>query len=324
MYTFLITSFIYPVVVHWVWDTNGFLCAWGPNAIGRFTDGDGAEQVVGMIDFAGSGVVHMTGGVAAFVGAAVTGPRVGAFDGKGLPQQSVIFQTLGTLILWMGWYGFNGVSTLYIANYSGVAAHTMVTTTISAATGCLTCTLIGYLMDHTIDPSNANNGILAGLVGITSPCSTCSNFSAFVIGFSSAFVFYGSMKLMLKLKIDDVVNAAPVHGFCGAWGVICASLFASPHLYDMAYYSSRTELCKGLFYGGGTQFGANFFFMIVILLWVGGMSAILFLGMKFSIGVRVPEEIETAGMDSSKHGGMVDYAVGVAPAAPKAEAGAEA
>ena len=318
------------------WATGGAFSAWryGTAKEGSACKaGDCEEDDVnlmmgcGVIDFAGSGVVHMTGGVAAFVGAFVVGPRAGRFDGGSvnpLPQQSVIFQTLGTLILWMGWYGFNGVSTLYIANYSGVAAHTMVTTTISAATGCLTCTLIGYLMDHTIDPSNANNGILAGLVGVTSPCSTCSNFSAFVIGFSSAFVFYGSMKLMLKLKIDDVVNAAPVHGFCGAWGVICASLFASPHLYDMAYYSSRTELCKGLFYGGGTQFGANFFFMIVILLWVGGMSAILFLGMKFSIGVRVPEEIETAGMDSSKHGGMVDYAVGVAPAAPKAEAGAEA
>ena len=78
------------------------------------------------------------------------------------------------------------------------------------------------------DLSMALNGILAGLVGITSPCSTCSNFAAFVIGFSSAFVFYGSSKLLLKLKIDDVVNAAPVHGFCGAWGVICSALFATP------------------------------------------------------------------------------------------------
>ena len=80
VYTFLITSFIYPVVVHWVWDTNGFLCAWGPNAIGRFTDGDGAEQVVGTIDFAGSGVVHMTGGFAALMGAKILGRRIGRFE----------------------------------------------------------------------------------------------------------------------------------------------------------------------------------------------------------------------------------------------------
>ena len=140
----------------------------------------------GLTDFAGSGVVHVTGGVAALVGATVVGPRTGRFgeDGsvRAMPQQSVIFQTLGTLILWMGWYGFNGVSTLYIQNYSGVAAHTMVTTTIAAATGCLVCTLIGYGVNHTIDPADANNGILAGLVSITAPCSTCSNAGAFIIG----------------------------------------------------------------------------------------------------------------------------------------------
>ena len=151
MYTFLITSFIYPVVVHWVWDTNGFLCAWGPNAIGRFTDGDGAEQVVGMIDFAGSGVVHMTGGFAALMGAKILGRRIGRFEepehlyqghsstlqaratpatpppaaprppsnppvdaAPGSPHHrpSSRAQVLGTFLLWFGWYGFNPGSTL--------------------------------------------------------------------------------------------------------------------------------------------------------------------------------------------------------------------
>ena len=300
------------------WATGGAFSAW---RYGTAKEGDACKagdceeddvnlmMGCGVIDFAGSGVVHMTGGVAAFVGAAVVGPRAGRFDGGSvnpLPQQSVIFQTLGTLILWMGWYGFNGVSTLYIANYSGVAAHTMCTTTISAATGALTNVLLGYAMTHVIDPSLANNGILAGLVGITAPCSTCSMVGAFVIGFTSAFVYYGASKLLKKLKIDDVVDAAPVHGFCGAWGVICAGLFATEHLYSMAYYSTRASKCKGLLYGGGSLFAANCCFVVFVLVWVGITSTLLFITLKFTVQVRVPPEIEETGMDDSKHGGRHD------------------
>merc|ERR1711916_144857 len=106
--------------------------------------------------------------------------------------------------------------------------------------------------EHAIDPGNANNGILAALVG-----------------FTSAWVYYGASKLLLKLKIDDVVNAVPVHGFCGAWGVICAGLFATPHLYGDAYYGQRAETCAGLFYGGSKLIGANFIFVLFVLAWVG-------------------------------------------------------
>jgi Amt family ammonium transporter len=124
----------------------------------------------GVTDFAGSGVVHMTGGVAALVGCIAVGPRAGRFENGAVHEikgQSIIFQTLGTLILWMGWYGFNGASTLYITAYGGVAAHTMVTTTISAATGCLATTLLGYCLTGVVDPADANNSQrLQGGVGI--------------------------------------------------------------------------------------------------------------------------------------------------------------
>lgn len=301
VYSVCLTSFIYPPMVHMGW-TSGAFSAW------RSSD---LMFDCGLTDFAGSGVVHMTGGVAALVGATVVGPRTGRFaeDGsvRAMPQQSVIFQTLGTLILWMGWYGFNGVSTLYIQNYSGVAAHTMVTTTIAAATGCLVCTLIGYGMNHTIDPADANNGILAGLVSITAPCSTCSNAGAFIIGTIGAAIYFFSAKLLIKLKIDDVVNAVPVHGCCGCWGVIAAGLFATPHLYSMAYYSSRADDCAGLFYGGnGSMFMANICFILVVLAWVGTTCTIMFMALKVTVGVRVPLEMEEEGMDSSKHGGIVE------------------
>merc|ERR1711871_1782357 len=113
----------------------------------------------------------------------------------------VIFQTLGTLILWMGWYGFGGV-----------AAHTMVTTTIAASTCCLCTTALGMSQNHYIDPADANNGILAGLVAVTAPCSTCSPWGAFIIGAIASPIYFFASKGLLKAGIDDVVNAIPVHG----------------------------------------------------------------------------------------------------------------
>ena len=305
VYSIVLTGFIYPIVVHAGWG-GGIFSAW------RSSD---LFMGCGVTDFAGSGVVHMCGGVAAFVGAKVVGPRTGRFDGGSvnpIPQQSVIFQTLGTLILWMGWYGFNGVSTLYIGGFGGVAAHTMVTTTISASTCCLVTTALGKKMNGFIDPADANNGILAGLVAITAGCSTVSPIGAFIIGALAAPIYMGASKGLLKMKIDDVVNAVPVHGACGAWGVIAAGLFASPHYYSMAYYSDRAKECAGLFYGGSKLIGANFVFIMFVLLWTGLSTTALFMVCKMTIGVRVSEEMEEAGMDDSKHGGMVDY-IGVAP-----------
>ncbi|CAM9168527.1 unnamed protein product, partial [Scytosiphon promiscuus] len=249
IYSIVLTSFIYPVVVHWGW-AGGWASA--------FVEED-LLFGCGVIDFAGSGVVHMTGGVAALCAAIVVGPRLGRFNEDGtsnsLPQQSAVLQSLGTLILWFGWYGFNGVSTLAVSGLAGVAAKTMVTTTISGACGALTTTLLGKLNLHYWDGGAANNGLLAGLVGVTAGCSTCEPEGAMVIGIVSGFVYTYASKLLAKLQvcvragrmftpagphpikcptsrnpvaqIDDVVDAIPVHLGCGMWGVFAASLFAT-------------------------------------------------------------------------------------------------
>jgi len=305
-YSCVLTGFIYPVCVHMGWSGDGKLSPWREH---RLVGG------CGVVDFAGSGVVHMTGGVASIVASIFVGPRHGRFGPNKihLAQQSVIFQSLGVLILWVGWYGFNGVSTLAITGYGGLAAHVMMTTTISAATACLTTTFIGYLENHVIDPSNANNGILAGLVGITAGCAVVNLWGAFFIGLIAAPIYYASSKLLVYLHIDDVVDAFPVHGCCGAWGVIGASLFATEYYYKIAYYSDddRASECQGVFYGGdGGSIGAALLFVLFIIAWVGSSMTLLLTVLKFTIGVRVSEEVESIGMDDSKHGGHVDVPEG--------------
>jgi Amt family ammonium transporter len=305
IYSAVLTSVIYPPVVHTFWG-NGRFGAWrsqGQNG------GDGKLYAgCGVTDFAGSGVVHMTGGVAALVGAAMIGPRKGRFEANyKLPVGDPVLQSLGVFILWMGWYGFNAVSTLYINGLSAAAAHVCVTTTISAATGCLTSALIGVLMKHEIDHSLVNNGVLAGLVSITAGCPVVSIAGAFCIGFIGAFVYVGASMGMKKLKIDDVVDAVAVHGACGAWGVIAVGWFATPVYYSMGYYSERNKKCAGLFYGGsGATMQAALVAVGTIFLWVGSTSTVLFGTLKVCGLLRVSDAVEEMGMDESKHGGRID------------------
>jgi Amt family ammonium transporter len=296
-YSVCLTAFIYPVVVHWGWNVGGWASAWRESDL---LFGCGAT------DFAGSGVVHMTGGVAAFWGAWWLGPRLTKPE---LPPTSFVFQTLGVLILWFGWYGFNGVSTLYIVGYAGVAAKTMVTTTISAAT-CAICTvyfkafydkMMGYEEKIVIKLSSANNGVLAGLVSITAGCSTVDPYGAFIIGMIAAPVYVISSDKLAFL--DDVVDAVPVHGVCGFYGVFMTGLFATKANYAAAYYGARAEKCAGAFYGGdGSLLGANFVLLIAIIAWTSTCSNVVF-GALYKMGVlRVDPSVEEAGMDSSEHG----------------------
>jgi len=150
----------------------------------------------------------------------------------------------------------------------------------------------------------ANNGVLAGLVGITAGCATVEPYAAFFIGFGASFVYVFSSKFLKKMGIDDVVDACPVHGFCGFYGVISAALWTTPHNYASAYgiYDGADEKCQGLFYGGGQQLGASFVFLLFVLAWAGGWSCLVFGALKAMGLLRISEEVEEEGMDSSEHG----------------------
>ena len=289
------------------WGGNGWASPW----LGS-DNKDDYFMGCGVIDFAGSGVVHMTGGVAALVGATLLGPRKSFVDGvSNVPTYGAVFQTLGTLILWFGWYGFNGGSTLYIVGYGQVAAKVMVCTTISAASGALGTLALGSALDSmvigtpVIKLTYVNNGVLAGLVGITASCSVVEPYGAMIIGLGAAFVYIYSSKLLKKLGIDDVVDAIPVHGFCGCYGVIMAGLFATKENYAAAYgiYDGAVDECAGAFYGGsGAQLGANIVFVLFVLCWTGSCSLVVFGGLKITGLLRVSAEVEEEGMDSSEHG----------------------
>lgn len=249
----------------------------------------------------------MTGGLAALCAAYIVGPRAGRFNHDGsvnpMPQQSAVLQTLGTLILWVGWYFFNACSTLAIVGASGIASKVMINTTISAAFGALSSVVLAKMDLGYWDSGAANNGVLAGLVGITAGCSVSEPEGSMVIGLVSGFVYTYSSKLLLKLRIDDVVGAVPVHGFCGLWGVIASSLFATKDNYALAYYGEPNE-CAGVFYGGdGSALVANVVFSLAVIGWVCGTCMVLFVAIDSTIGMRVSKEEEEVGLDDSKHGG---------------------
>ncbi|CAJ1420821.1 unnamed protein product [Effrenium voratum] len=211
-YAFCMTTFIYPVIVAW---------SWGGGWLNSIFD-------VGYMDFAGSGIVHLTGGVSALAGTVVLGPRKGRFvNPEEFEAHNLPLVVLGTFALWFGWYGFNPGSTLSMSsgNMGALAAQVAMNTTLSAATGGIMVFLARYAIFGKYDVGGLCNGILAGLVSITAGCGNMESGCAVATGFVGALVYQGSSMLLQKLKIDDPVDAVPVHGFCGIWGVLAASLF---------------------------------------------------------------------------------------------------
>jgi ammonium transporter, Amt family len=272
-----------------------------------------------MIDFAGSGVVHLTGGATALCAAVVLGPRKGRFydeDGNPLetpttfPAHSVALQILGTFILWTGWYGFNPGSALIIDNPGSAAVSSLaaITTTLAAACGCVTCMFFDSIMDaqHTgevsYDLTMAMNGCLAGLVAITSGCATVHPWAACIIGAIGGLCYYGLSKLLIRLKIDDAVDAIPVHLANGIWGVLAAGLFSAPDLMNLAGYNGEHA---GWFYNGSD---ANLLLVqlvgvVFIFAWVCCVMFPFFLMLNALGMFRVDALEEEVGLDISHHRG---------------------
>ncbi|HSL73620.1 MAG TPA: ammonium transporter [Ilumatobacteraceae bacterium] len=277
-------AIIYPVVVHWTW---------GGGLISEISIGDAVYS-----DFAGSGIVHMTGGIAAFMGALFLGPRIGRYDENGkpraIPGHSIPFATLGVFILWLGWFGFNPGSELLADEYvSGIAVNTM----LAAAAGGLVTAVTIWLVAGKPDLAMIGNGVLAGLVAITAPCGAVTPVWSVVIGGIGGVLVVFSVLFFDRIKIDDPVGAISVHGVCGAWGLLSVGLFAR---YDDAFLGREDA---GLIYGGGIeQLAVQALMLVIILAWVGVTTAILFAAIKATIGLRVSPEEEIEGLDVLEHG----------------------
>jgi Amt family ammonium transporter len=275
MYTVFITGFIYPIVSHWAWG-GGFL------------------SELGYVDFAGSGVVHLTGGVAALAGVIAIGPRLGKYDENGkskpIPGHSLMLATTGVFLLWFGWYGFNGGSTL--AAVGADFASVIVTTTLAAGAGAVAAmfTAWAFPVFGRPDPGMTLNGALAGLVGITAGCATVDNIGAVIIGLVAGVIVVFSVVLIDRMRIDDPVGAISVHGICGAWGLLAVGLF-------------DTVNGGGLIAGGGVeQLGAQLIGIVAIFGWTFVTSSAVFWAIKLTVGLRVPAEVELAGLDRIEHG----------------------
>ena len=292
IYSFFITALIYAVPLHWLWADAGWLCAWGENAVfGK-----------GMIDFAGSGIVHMLGGVAGLVGSYLVGPRKGRFTDKGAVQiegHSIALTTLGVYCLWFGWYGFNAGYTLgTTGGMWKTAALICVNTTISPSAAILSVLLFEKLATGCYDSSKCMNGVVAGLVGITGPCGVVEPWAAAVIGVVSGAVYCGGWRLHERLRIDDPVHAGAVHAWPGLWGCVASGLFAWPdQVAELGYVGEA-----GLFYTGSAgQLGANLLGTFAVLAWTIGTSSIVFGSLKAAKLLRVTPEEEEMGVDLAEH-----------------------
>ena len=313
LYAFFMITWIYPLIVHWCWNSEGWL------------------KDMGYIDFAGSGVVHMVGGVAALAACIMVGPRIGRFDTKDYQKVEVTdrelthkkktileidsnkefkanyipFCILGTLMLWFSWYGFNCGSTITIVgDNSDLIGKIGMNTSISAAISGLTCFMFNYIVvvcNKNGDDENYEvysvghlcNGILAGLVGITAGCDIVESWAAFVIGIISCFIYLFYSWFLKKLHIDDALDACPIHMGCGSWGVIAVGWFHPK---------------QGILYGGGGKlFGVNFLGIIVIFFWTAIWTVLFFLLLKLCKLDRVDKNDEENGLDMKYCGGYADH-----------------
>ena len=271
IYSFIISLCVYPIEAHWVWGGTPWL-----------TD-------MGFTDFAGSACIHMVGGITAFIGAAMLGPRIGKYDKNGKPKpilgHNLLIGALGVFILWFGWYGFNGAAATDTMQLSQIFA----TTTIAPAVATVTAMLYTWIRNGKPDVSMSLNGSLAGLVAITAGCSNVDAIGAFIIGaVAGVLVCVAVYFIEDKLKVDDPVGAVAVHGCNGIWGTLAVGFF---------------DYKDGLFYGGGVHHLAiQCLGILCIAGWTIITMTIVFTVLKKTIGLRVTAEEEIEGLDSTEHG----------------------
>lgn len=276
VYSALISLVVYPISGHWIWG-GGFL------------------SQMGFHDFAGSCAVHMVGGVAACIGAATLGPRIGKYgkDGRprAIPGHNLTAVALGVFILWFCWFGFNGCSTVSMSSDEAMLSASLIFMNTNMAAAVATCTvlIITWIRYKKPDVSMCLNGALAGLVAITAGCDVVDPFGAFFIGLAAGILVVASVEFFDKTaKIDDPVGAVSVHGACGMFGTLAVGLFATD---------------GGLFYGGGFHFlGIQAAGVLAVAAWTAVMMTVIFQVIKHTIGLRVEQEIEIDGLDIHEHG----------------------
>jgi Amt family ammonium transporter len=266
-----ICAVIYPIYGSWVW--------------GSFYEGSGWLASLGFIDFAGSSVVHSVGGWCALAGILVIGPRLGRFKDNSnitfkIPAHNMMYVALGGLILWFGWFGFNAGSTLAAGSNIGVIVYN---TQLAAAAGATGILLVSIFGGTKLLASKTINGSLAGLVGITAGCASMTPIFAILTGLISSVIYLWGENLLIKFKIDDVVGAVSVHGFCGVWGTLAAGIFYADDMFNVAII------------------GIQLVGIVAAFVWVFPTMFIFFKIIDGLMGLRATTEQELQGLDFAEH-----------------------
>lgn len=278
IFSFIMTMMIYPVVGHWIWG-GGWLAA------------------KGMFDFAGSTVVHSVGGWAALAGVLMLGPRFGKYNSNKInpiPGHNMSIATLGTFVLWFGWFGFNPGSTMAADPFA--IGHIAVTTNTAAAAAIMSSTILSWILLGKPDLGMTLNGCLAGLVAITAPCAFVNVASAFIIGLIAGILVVLSVIGFDRIKVDDPVGALSVHLVNGIFGTLCVGLFAQDKI-------AGTATGNGLFFGGGWKlFSAQLIGVAGVAAYTFVISLIIWGILKAVMGIRVSLHEEIEGLDIGEHG----------------------
>jgi ammonium transporter, Amt family len=281
----IVFTLIYSLVSHWIWSPDGWLFSRG------------------MQDFAGSTVVHYQGALAGLAGALLLGPRIGRFGADGrpnpIPGHNMAFTTLGVIILWFGWFGFNAGSTLSV-QFGGLGffAYVALNTNLAAAAGVVGAVVTSWAVVKKPDLSMMLNGAIAALVAITAACAFVEPWAALVIGFGAGAIVVLGTQLVERARIDDPVGCLAAHGMAGVWGTLSLGFLTVPSLAE------RLGTGRGglLYTGSAGQLGTQVLGLVAVGVFTFGASFLTLWAMKATFGIRTDAEAETAGLDVSEHG----------------------